>query len=148
MYAIGTVAYGQGPDETINYSDTSLSQVTISDGSSGSYQVAFNDYMVSTDVNEIDVFVAGRRLRKAALTVYDPSLDADQYGTTRGTTVLPPEFTISENDVLLSSIPNAGVDVKIVRKTGRIWNDGSKSLAQSDNAVSRFLRGATISLPK
>ena len=148
VYAIGTVAYGQGPDETINYSDTSLSQVTISDGSSGSYQVAFNDYMVSTDVNEIDVFVAGRRLRKAALTVYDPSLDADQYGTTRGTTVLPPEFTISENDVLLSSIPNAGVDVKIVRKTGRIWNDGSKSLAQSDNAVSRFLRGATISLPK
>ena len=148
VYAVGTVAYGQGLDETINYSDVILSQTTISDGSSGSYQIAFRDYMASTNVNEIDVFVGGIRLRKTALTVHNPSLDIDRYNSNKGTVTLEPEFTISGNDVLLSTTPDAGIDVKIVRKTGKIWNNGNNSLAQSDNAISRFLRGATISLPK
>ena len=38
--------------------------------------------------------------------------------------------------------------IEIIRKIGQVWNTPGKTLADSDNLISRFLRGATIRLPK
>jgi len=145
LYNVGTVAYGQGPEETINYSDVVLTQTEIADGSSTATTFTFRDYMVPTSVNEIEVFVAGRRLRKTSIQVFDQTIAQD---SPEGDVTLPPEFTIEDGALVLAVAPSAGVKVVIARTTGKVWNENNKTLINSNNNISRFLREATILLPK
>lgn len=144
-HLVGSVAYGQGPDETINYSDNTLTQTEIADGSSTATTFVFRDYMIPSSVDEIEVFVAGRRLRKTSLSVFDHTIAQD---SPEADVVLDPEFTISGSNLILASAPSAGVKVVIARTIGRVWNENGKSLADSNNSISKFLREATILLPK
>lgn len=144
-HPVGSVAYGQGPDETINYSDNTLTQTEIADGSSTATTFVFRDYMIPSSVDEIEVFVAGRRLRKTSLSVFDHTIAQD---SPEADVVLDPEFTISGSNLILASAPSAGVKVVIARTIGRVWNENGKSLADSNNSISKFLREATILLPK
>jgi len=143
QYAAGTVAYGQGPEETIEYNDTFLIQNIIADGSSTATEYTLN--FTPSNANEIEVFVGGRRLRKTALQVYDSSIAQD---SPEADVTVPPEFTVVGNNIILSTVPAEGQQIKIVRKIGKTWNESGKSLAESNNAISRFLRKATIQLPK
>ena len=101
--------------------------------------------------DEIEVFVAGRRLRKAPMTVYDQALGQDSYKGA-GDKQLEAEFSVNENSdvVRLTEAPNAGDLVVIVRKTGKVWfkyNENS-SLRDSNTDIARFLKVRQVDLPK
>jgi hypothetical protein len=143
VYQIGTIAQGQGPNETINYNDNFLIQTIRTNDSSTTTEYSLN--FVPESVNEIEVFVAGRRLRKTALSVYDPTLNLD---SSEADVVLPAEFTIDDNIIVLAVAPPRDVDIRIVRKLGKTWISSGESLATADNSIAKFLREATIQLPK
>lgn len=145
VYEIGTLIYGQGPEETISYSDRIITQTEISDGSTTSKEFTFRDYMIPGSINEIEVFVAGRRLRKTPLSVFDQTIAQD---SPEGDVALEPEFSVSGSNLILLNAAPAGTKIVIIRKIGKIWNDLGKTLTTSDNSISRFLREATILLPK
>jgi len=44
--------------------------------------------------------------------------------------------------------PADGTFIEVVRRTGKIWNDTGKSLADSTNQIARFITDKTISLPR
>lgn len=99
---------------------------------------------VAADI--IEVFVAGRRLRNHPLSVFDPTIDQD---STEADVVIPAEYSVDQDNVLtLTSPPAAGQHVQVVRKIGQVWNDPSTSLSDSNNAIARFIRDKTISLPR
>ena len=152
VYSEGLTAYGQGPEENISYQDRILRQTLIADGTSTEYTL---DY-VPNSINEIDVFLGGRRLRKSALDVFQPSLALD---SNEGNITIPADFRIiglnlyiEPRDMSTGEIiePSLWADQKIdiVRKIGQTWNDPGKSLTQTNNAITDFLRKATIRLPK
>ena len=143
LYAEGTRLYGQGPEESIDYADRILVQTITADGSSSATEYTL-DY-VPQNVDEIEVFVAGRRLRKTPLTIFNPTIALD---SNEGNTILPEEFTIEDGNIFFTVAPASGTEIKIVRKIGQVWNEPGKSLANTSNQIARFLRKATIQLPK
>lgn len=143
VYEAGTEVFGQGPNETINYNDNFLIQTIRTNDSTTTTEYELN--FVPGSVDEIEVFVAGRRLRKTAVSVYDPTIALD---STEADVVIPAEFTVDNSTLVLAVAPPAEVDIKIVRKLGKMWTESGESLGTSDSAIARFLREATIQLPK
>ena len=140
----GTRAYGQGPDENINYADTVVTQLIIVDDSTNFVL----DY-TPLSINEIDVVVSGRRLRKSTIERYTTTTQ----DSPEGDETIDAEFTLSGNTIIFNMdrnnpVPTIGEKVSIIRKVGKVWNDEGKSLANTDNIIGNFLRSATIELPK
>ena len=138
------------------------------------YETFVNDIAASM----IDVFVGGKRLRKPTpLEPTNKSKDTNYYefdatvdqDSVEGDQVLPPEYTVENvmidqqsrtmlkidvQDALhLDGHPLLGENLKVVRKTGNVWNDivdGETTLSMSDstNKIARFIREKTISLPR
>jgi hypothetical protein len=159
VYDAGTRLFGQGRSETVKYRDQVITKKAIADGNTGNFDLGFDIFEQLTNyssftgrtnvdpVDFIEVFVAGRRLRKKSLQQFNTVINQD---SPEGDITLPPEFEvdISENKINLNQVPPSGVTIEIVRKLGKIWNEPNKSLADSNNSISKFLRGATIELPK
>lgn len=146
-YAVDTKVYGQGPDENILYNDTIDKQTFSGNGSSATVDLNFTP---TYGVNEIEIKVGGKRLRKSSISMYNESNDQD---STEGDETINPEFVISGNTVTFSTIPLDGERIEVYRKTGQIWNEivsnsTTKSLGSSNNDISKFLLKATIQLPK
>jgi len=99
------------------------------------------------EAQDIEVFVGGRRLRKAPYTVYNyEALDSPEGDKTQEA-----EYAVNKNIgayVRLTEAPPPGVKVTIVRKTGTLWSDSGTPLAQSDSQVARFLLAQTTELPR
>jgi hypothetical protein len=161
VHSAGTRAYGQGPEETIPYSDKlTIAQFDV-DRSENEIDLGFNfeqelinyssqsmrdTISVSTE-DFVEVVVAGRKLRKTNLDVF---VNSDQ-DSPSGDTVVDPEFEIVENKIIINPelLPETSkVRVEVRRKLGKTWYEDGESLAYSDNAITRFLRSATIELPK
>lgn len=145
IYDAGIRVYGQGPDETINYTDTILSQSIKSDGSTS----IVLDHTPGS-VNEIEVFVAGHKLRKTSIEKYSSLLHQD---SPEGDITVDAEFTLDGNTIVFNMdrnnpTPANGELVSVIRKVGKVWNDEGKSLANTNNIIGNFLRNATIELPK
>jgi len=147
----GSILLGQGPDENISYQDKMLHQILLSNGTT-----TYNLDFVADNINEIEVFLGGTRLRKSAIEVYQSNIDQD---SNEGNITIPAEFSVTGS--LISIEPRNALTgeiinpllwnnqrIEIIRKIGQVWNTPGKTLADSDNLISRFLRGATIRLPK
>ena len=141
QYTIGTVVAGQGPEETIPYKDETYTTMFIGDGSTNDFVLDFTP----TNINEFEVFVAGRRLRNHTLDSFDITLAQD---STDGDIVLPAEFTLDSNILSLADTPASNIKIQIVRKLGKTWNDLNKSLSDSNNQIARFIKDKTISLAR
>ena len=143
VYNAGSTLYGQGIDENIPYRDRTLTQTFIGDGTSTDFVLDFTP----ASVNEIDVIVAGRKLRKTSLDLFVATIDQD---SPEADIVLPPEFTVDveAGTISLVSAPAENIHINVVRRIGKVWNETGKALKDSENDISRFLRGATIQLPK
>jgi hypothetical protein len=99
------------------------------------------------EAQDIEVFVAGRRLRKTYIDSYN-YLDQD---SPEGDTILEAEFAVNKNIgayVRLTTPPPIGTTVDIFRNIGRTWSDSGESIAQSESNVAKFLRGKTTELPR
>ena len=126
----------------------------------------------------IDVFVGGKRLRKDTpleptnknkdtnyykfnATIDQDSPDADE--------IIAPEYTVEnimidqqsrtllklnvQDQLHIDGTPLLGENLKVVTKTGQLWNDivdgtATLSMSESTNDIARFIRDKTISLPR
>lgn len=143
VYSIGTELMDQSLSETIQYRDETLTQVFESDGSTSSYALDFT----AKTVNEVDVYVAGTKLRKNAIKKYDFTVAQD---SPDADVVVIADFTLNleSNTLELAAIPAENQKIIVVRKIGKLWNDNGKSLLETNNSITKFLLGTTIQLPK
>ena len=202
-YPAGTVVSGQGPEETIPYKETTVvtDLTEFADGSTSEILLDFDVFasayayaeklnitnLTDTEytkfVNDIaasmiDVFVGGKRLRKATpleptnklkdTNYYQFNATIDQ-DSTEGDEVIAAEYTlenvlISESSRTLlvlnvqdslhpDGIPLLGEKLQVVTRNGNVWNDiidntTSLSMTDSTNKIARFIREKTISLPR
>jgi hypothetical protein len=153
-----------GQKTTIPYTDKEYKALHTSDGSTHVFDlditpVARSRAFTYKDTipagyypcDDIEVFVAGRRLRKDPIKVYDQTLGQDSYKGV-GDRWLEAEFSVdgSSKSVRLTLIPDAGAKIVVLRKQGKIWqkyNEGV-SLRFSDTDVARFVTAWTVDLPK
>ena len=154
VYEIGTEIYDQSITATMPYKDETLTTIFTADGTSAIYELDFTP----NSVNEFEVFVAGRRLRKAELQSYQLDTDirtayatADQainQDSPEGDVTLPAEFSLqNENELVLLETPGENQKVIIVRKQGRLWTDPGTPVSEADTDIGRFLRSAQVDLP-
>jgi hypothetical protein len=53
-----------------------------------------------------------------------------------------------ENSVVLNNTPMTGLQITIVKKIGKLWNDTGKRLAFSNNTISNFIKNTETNLPE
>jgi hypothetical protein len=99
------------------------------------------------EAQDIEVFVAGRRLRKKPVQSYNyQSLDSPE-----GDIDIEAEFAVNKNIgqyVRLTEAPPAGVTINVVRKTGSLWSAPGTPLSQAQSEITEFLLAETTQLPR
>ena len=102
----------------------------------------------------VEVFVAGRRLRKDPITVYDEALGASSPSADR---ILEAEFSVdgTSNSIRLTTAVPAGSRITVIRKVGSVWyGRGTNSatngvtLLESGTAITDFIANRTTDLPE
>jgi hypothetical protein len=151
LYNAGTDVFDTGPSKNIPYRDKVTQQEEVGDDSTDTWPLSFKAF----SVNEFEVFVAGKRLRKVAFDKFDPTIDLD---SPEGDVTLPAEFTLinevdENNNIIQSNIqfaetPGPNVKILIIKKTLELWTPPGTALADADNEISRFLQQGTIDLPE
>jgi hypothetical protein len=164
VYSTGTLIEYIGISETIPYKDEVVRDATVSDGSSLIIPTTFvpkvnastvqtgNDWTRVTipdnygQCDEIEVYIAGRKLRKTPLAVYNSLLSQD---SEQGDTVLEAEFSVDgvNSEIRLSATPPAGTRVEVVRNIGKKWV-GDGAMYDSENRIPKFIREVSTRLPK
>ena len=145
LHAAGDTAYGQGSAETIDYRDT---YNIYRDRADGSNQIVDLGFDIDNE-NEIEVFVAGRKLSKVDIDVYNKTIaqdspDADEIKAKEYEVV-----TINGNKrIQFTTTPAVDTEIRVVKRTGKTWINAGETLRNSNSAIARFIRGATIELPK
>ena len=142
-YTTDTKVYDQNISKTVPYKDQTLTYNETADGTSATFEIG---YTVGS-IDEIEVFAAGIRLRKAPLDVFDATvaLDSPQGDTT---TVAGFTFDTNTNEITLSATPAENTRVTVVKKVGQSWTTSGTSLGDTENSIARFLRAATTELPE
>ena len=109
--------------------------------------------------DDIEVFVAGRRLIKNPYSRFNESKAQDSFNGA-GDELIEAEFSVDGVNygtssapvgrVRITNSPGAGELVVIVRKTGRLWQkiDEDNSLVFSNTEIAGFLRARQVFLPK
>jgi len=142
---VGTIVSNLGAAETVPYQDKTLITEFTSDGSSADFEL---DFSAQYGVNQFEVFVEGKRLRKTAIEVFDPAIDivSPQADVTH-----PAEFSVhgtNDNILRLLNVPDAGTKIKVVRKIGSQWRQEGVSMKSSKTYITDFLRKGTTGLPE
>jgi hypothetical protein len=154
MYQAGTELYEQGTANTMPYKDETITTLFTADGTSKTYELDFTP----NNINEFEVFVAGRRLRKNSISSYqlDTTLrtsyaEADEaiaQDSPEGDVILPAEFEIQNgNELVLLDLPPENQRIIVIRKKGKIWSDPGTRLSDSNTDIAKFLRATTVDLP-
>ena len=143
IYLIGENVYNQGPGSSMPYKDETITSQFLADGTTATYSLDFTP----TSIDEFEVFVAGRRLRKNAISSYNFTALVAQ-DSPEGDVTLPAEFSVVGSTLTLTETPSANIKVTVVRRTGIIWTDAGIRLSESESDISKFLRAATVDLPR
>ena len=158
LISAGTVVVNQGPSENIPYTDQLITQTFTADGSGRSFELDFLPIDPSGPGNAVDtfeVFVAGRRLRKADISKYQvDTKDSNGNFVTRFTDQDSPEgditanaeFTLSGSTLELTNAPLEDQKITVIRKIGQTWTDPGVSLADADNDIANFIRANSTEL--
>ena len=97
----------------------------------------------------VEVFVAGRRLRKDPIAVYDEELGASSPNADRQ---LEAEFSVDgESDTIrLTTTVPAGSRITVIRKVGSVWNsvNSGVTLLESGTVIADFIADRTTDLPE
>jgi hypothetical protein len=156
FYAQGTEFMDQSQAENVPYRDETISTVFEADGTQTQFTLDFDatdlvdKYRESTGVTLdeamfFEVFVAGRRLRKSELAIFDLTLDQD---SPEADVTHPAEFSATGTTLTLAEAPLEGQKVIVIRKVGKAWTEQGTQLRYAENDISKFLRAKTVSLPK
>lgn len=149
MYAVNTNLYDQNISKTVPYKDqtlafnTTLAFTATADGAASIFEIG---YPVAS-INEIEVFVAGIRMRKTVLDVFNPLTALD---SPEGDTTVAADFTFdtNTNQITLFTAPAQNARITVVKKVGHSWTVTGTSLGDTENSIARFLRAGTSALPE
>ena len=152
VYKEGTEIYQQGIDQNIPYKDETITLTLDGDGTTTDFQLDWTP----TSVNEFEVFVAGKRMRKNSIESYQfetvdgngNTVSAPQMDSPEGDQILPPEFTVVDTTLTLAQPAPENSKVIIIRKQGRTWSDPGTQLSKAKGNIARFLRNSTTDLPR
>jgi hypothetical protein len=142
-HTTGTDVFDQSSPQTVPYKDEVLTQVFSADGSTKAITVDF----IPKSVNDFEIFVAGKRLRKNEISSFDKTVDLD---SPEADVTLPAEFSVdgTTSTVTLLNTPAINSKIIVVRKLGRVWTSPGIPLHREENNIGRFLRSAEATLPK
>ena len=141
----GATVSNQGAVETIPYKDKTIIQEFEGDGTATDFTLNFS---AQYGVNQFEVFVGGKRLRKTTLEKFNHLLDQTSPAADE---TLPAEFSVHGTDDNILRLLNAPIDgqqIKVVRKVGTQWREEGVALKESKTAISSFLRASTTKLPE
>ena len=150
IHMAGSDVYNADANQTAPYMDDTNIEELIGDETSNTFELGF----VANSVNDFEVYVKGKRLRKNDLQSFDATRDQD---SPEADVTLPAEFsvnTVTENGVTKSYLtltnysPADGEKVKVVRKTGLLWTEVGETLKDSESLVARFFKSKKVELPK
>jgi len=171
-YAIGEEVLNQGKSLTVDYLDTEITEIFYGDGVTQEFALPYTPRLNTSTIgagntwnrqhetdssvtpvpetygqaDDIEVFVEGKRLLKAPCTAYNP--DKNQ-ASPAGDSNLPADFSVDGTaKVRLTVPPKVGAKIIVKRKQGVLWTERGVSLADTENAIGKFLRAQTVSFPK
>jgi hypothetical protein len=168
LHAAGSAVSDAGPQETVPYNETQDRQDFVSDGSSllvgplnfvpsvGTRTAWYRSTIPITHgaCDQVEVFAAGRRLRKDPLSVYDEMLGAS---SPAADTQLEAEFAVdgAASYIRLTTAIPAGTRISVIRRIGKLWYDRGETTASSgesllENAtpMAEFIAKRTTKLPE
>ena len=158
----GTDVYDQSISKNIPYKDETQVQTIqgldelgnlIVDGNKTVFDITLpkirrnDNNELFYDENEFEVFVAGRRLRKGNINVFNPTLGLD---SPIADEISLAEFTIDaiNGTVNFKTPPEENTKISIIRKIGKTWVENGETLSESQNDIGYFLRAGTTKLPE
>ena len=146
VYPVGTIITNSSGKNSMPYKDETISTIFTADGTSSTYELDFTP----SSVNEFEVFVAGKRLRKNVIDRYkfDDVNGPIAQDSPEGDETVSAEYTVNGNELVLADTPIQNTKVIVVRKQGQIWTDPGVALGDSENPISKFLRATTVDLPR
>jgi hypothetical protein len=98
--------------------------------------------------DDLEVFVAGRRLRKSPYTLWNPNATATQVHATDGDIQYEAEFSVNGfSYIRLTSVLDAGQYVVIQKRIGRTWSNAGVGLADSNSEPAKFIKSSYALLP-
>ena len=126
IHETGSDVYNANIQQTAPYSDSTITENFTGDGSTSTFILGFTP----SSVNEFEVFVAGTRLRKNAISIFDATIDQD---SPEADVTSPAEFSVtgSSNVLTLTNIPANNVRIQVIRRQGKRWTDPGISLNDS-----------------
>jgi hypothetical protein len=168
LHVAGSAVSDAGPQETVPYNETQDRQDFVSDGSSllvgpldfvpsvGTRTAWYRSTIPTTHgaCDQVEVFAAGRRLRKDPLSVYDEMLGAS---SPAADTQLEAEFAVdgAASYIRLTTAIPAGTRISVIRRIGKVWYDRGETTASSgesllENAtpMAEFIAKRTTKLPE
>ena len=140
-HVAGSDVYDQSSLKNIPYKDITQIQTIVGDGETDTFTLNFTP----TNINQFEVFVGGKRLRKNAIQKFNQTLGLDSPDADE---TIPPEFSLSNGNLVLTDIPADGVNISIIRKIGKLWTEPGVSLGETQNDIGFFVRSGTIMLPE
>ena len=142
-HSVHTKVYDQNISKTVPYKDRTMAYNTTADGATATFEIG---YPVAS-INEIEVFVAGTRMRKTTLDVFNSVTALD---SPEGDTTVAADFTFDAdtNRITLLATPAENIRVTVVKKVGQSWTTFGESLGDTENSIARFLRAGTSELPE
>ena len=168
VHTAGSSIVDISPEENLPYSEDQLRTDFVSDGSSiligpldfTPTQNASSTWYSSTIPEEynrcdlIEVFVAGRRLRKTPLTVFDEALGPT---SPSGDKQIEAEFSVDGVNpyIRLTTPVSAGTRITVIKRVGQTWYDKGETtvttgatLLENTTPISKFIAAKTTSLPE
>jgi hypothetical protein len=90
--------------------------------------------------NEVEVFVAGYRLKKKPYKLHDITIDPGPLGDVDHEA----EFSVdgTSSSIRLTTPPPDDTKIVVVKKIGKMWNDLDTSLVDSTNNIANFIKAA------
>jgi hypothetical protein len=98
--------------------------------------------------NDVEIFVAGRRMRKSPYSLWHADLGPD---SPSGDVQMEAEFSVNGDAVnphiRLTTVPEAGQYIQIQKRIGRTWAAEGGSLVDSGSDPAKFIRSTYALLP-
>jgi hypothetical protein len=141
VYLAGSEIYDQSIETIIPYKDETRVLSFVGNDIDNMFLLDFTP----NSINEFEVYVAGVRLRKNELTTYRTELGLD---SPEADIILPAEFSIDGNMLVLLNIPGLNQKITVIRRIGKIWTEPGVSLSKSDNIIAKKIQSVQADLPR
>ena len=169
-YVAGTLVQDIGPTETIPYADQTIVKKGDPIDTPQLYTNGTLELPYVPNINDIEVFVAGRRLKKSSYQLFQQeairqgkldatlaSNDKDYPDSSEGDITFAAEFAVNGTStlqltelplILLEDSSENKFEVIVVKKIGQVWEDPGRTLQQSNGAVAKFLKDTETNFPE